>query len=91
MSLHLKSLAVIIVDRFMLTNVLTVVQIIVAVLLIASILLQSPETGLSPVFGGGGEMYRSKRNVEKFLVTSTVILSILLVILSISLLILPRA
>lgn len=70
----------------MLQNILTIAQIIVAVLLIASILLQAPEEGLSPVFGGGGEMYRSKRNVEKFLVISTVVLSILLVILSLVLL-----
>lgn len=70
----------------MLQNALTILQIIVAVLLIASILLQAPEEGLSPVFGGGGEMYRSKRNVEKFLVVSTIVLSIALVVLSIALL-----
>lgn len=70
----------------MLQDVLTVAQIVVAVLLIASILLQAPEEGLSPVFGGGGEMYRSKRNVEKFLVISTIVLSIVLVLLSITLL-----
>jgi len=70
----------------MLQNILTLAQIIVAVLLIASILLQAPEEGLSPVFGGGGEMYRSKRNVEKFLVISTIVLSIALVALSITLL-----
>ncbi len=70
----------------MIKTLLTAGQIVVAILLIASILLQAPEEGLSPVFGGGGEMYRSKRNVEKFLVVSTVILAILLVILSLALL-----
>ena len=74
----------------MLLNILSIGQIIVAVLLIASILLQSPETGLSPVFGGGGEMYRSRRNVEKFLVTGTIILATILVLLSVALLLLPR-
>jgi protein translocase SecG subunit len=73
----------------MLQTVLTAAQIIVAVLLIAVILLQAPESGLSPVFGGGGEMYRSKRNVEKFLVVSTIVLGSLLVIMSAALLILP--
>lgn len=68
------------------TTLLTILQIIISILLIASILLQAPEEGLSPVFGGGGEMYRSKRQVEKFLVTSTIILSIALVISSIALL-----
>lgn len=67
-------------------NVIIVAQIIVSLLLIGSILLQAPEGGLSPVFGGGGEMYRSKRNVEKFLIWSTIILSIILVVLSLLLL-----
>ncbi len=70
----------------MLQIILTVVQIIVAVLLIGAILLQSPEGGMSPVFGGGGEMYRSKRNVEKFLVIATIVLSVIMVLLSIGLL-----
>lgn len=70
----------------MIRTILTIAQTITAVLLIVSILLQAPEEGLSPVFGGGGEMYRSKRNVEKFLIYSTVILAILLVVLSLVLL-----
>ena len=70
----------------MLDTILTITQIVVSVLLIGSVLLQMPEGGMSPVFGGGGEMYRSKRNVEKFLGVSTVVLSVLLVILSLVLL-----
>lgn len=70
----------------MLANAITIAQIIVAVLLIVAILLQAPEQGISPVFGGGGEMYRSKRNVERFLVIATIILSVLLVVLSLALL-----
>lgn len=70
----------------MVQQILTIAQIIVAVLLIISILLQAPEEGLSPVFGGGGEMYRSKRNVEKFLVFTTISLAVLMVILSVALL-----
>ncbi len=73
----------------MLETIITGAQIIVSLLLVISILLQAPEGGLSPVFGGGGEMYRSRRNVEKFLVTATIILSVLLVILSV-LLLLPQ-
>lgn len=70
----------------MLHIIFTVLQLIVAILLIASVLLQAPEGGLSPVFGGGGEMYRSKRNVEKFLFIGTIVLSVLLLVLSILLL-----
>lgn len=73
----------------MLENIIIGVQIVVSILLVIAILLQAPEGGLSPVFGGGGEMYRSKRNVEKFLVGATITLSILLVILSV-LLLLPQ-
>lgn len=67
--------------------ILSIVFIIVAIFLIIAILLQAQGGGLSPVFGGGGEMYRSKRNVEKLLVILTVILAALLAILSIALLI----
>lgn len=73
----------------MFENIIIVAQIIVSVLLVISILLQAPEGGLSPVFGGGGEMYRSRRNVEKFLLTATIILSAVLAILSL-LLLLPQ-
>lgn len=73
----------------MLQNILIGGQIVVAILLVISILLQAPEGGLSPVFGGGGEMYRSRRNVEKFLVWATVVLAAILVVLSV-LLLLPQ-
>lgn len=66
--------------------ILQIIQIIVAVLLVLAILLQAQGGGLSPVFGGGGEMYRSKRNVERLLVILTVVFSILLAIFSIALL-----
>lgn len=67
-----------------------ILQIIVAVLLIGAILLQAQGGGLSPAFGGGGEMYRSKRNVEKFLVIATCVLAAVLAILSIVLLAFPQ-
>ena len=73
----------------MLENIIIGAQIVISILLVIAILLQAPEGGLSPVFGGGGEMYRSRRHIEKFLVTATIILSTILVILSI-LLLLPQ-
>lgn len=66
---------------------LTIIQVILAVFLIVAILLQSQGGGVSPVFGGGGEMYRSKRNIEKFLVIFTSIVAALLAGLSLFLLI----
>ena len=70
----------------MITNILNIAQIVVSILLIITILLQAPEGGLSPVFGGGGEMYRSRRNVEKLLMLATIILSVVLGLLSLALL-----
>jgi len=62
---------------------LTIVQIVVSMLLIACVLLQTQSGGISPVFGGGGEMYRSKRNAEKFLFIATSVLGAVLVLVSI--------
>lgn len=65
---------------------LSIIQIVLSVLLIVCVLLQSQGGGISPVFGGGGEMYRSKRNIEKFLFIATAVLGGLLVIVSVLLL-----
>lgn len=70
----------------MITNVLNIVQVVVSILLIVAIMLQAPEGGLSPVFGGGGEMFRSRRNVEKLLVVATIVLSVILAVVSLILL-----
>jgi protein translocase SecG subunit len=67
-------------------NILYILDIVISVLLIGSILLQSQGGGLSPVFGGGGEMYRSKQTIEKLLIIATSVLTVLLVIISIALL-----
>lgn len=69
---------------------LSILQIVIAVLLVAAILLQAPGSGLSPVFGGGGEAYRSKRSAQRFLVIATIALSAILVLLSVVLLVLQN-
>jgi len=66
--------------------IFTILQIVISVLLIAAVLLQTQGGGISPVFGGGGEMYRSKRNIEKFLFIATSVLAGLLVAISVLLL-----
>jgi len=70
--------------------VITILQIVVSVLLVAAVLLQAPGTGLSPVFGGGGESFRSKRSAQKFLLIATVALASILAILSLVLLYLQK-
>lgn len=58
---------------------LLIIQIVLAVLLMAAILLQHRGTSLGGAFGGGGEVYRSRRGAEKFLFYLTIILAILFV------------
>jgi len=66
---------------------LNILEVIISVLLVIVIILQMQGTGLSSSFGGSGEMFRSKRSIEKFLAYGTVVLMILFAIVSILLLI----
>jgi len=67
--------------------ILTILEAIVAVLLIAVILMQVSGSGLSASFGGSGETFRSRRSVEKLLVYLTVVLAIVFAVFSVLLLI----
>ena len=58
-------------------NLLLWGQVAVSVLLIAAILLQQKGVGLSSAFGGSGQIYRSRRGLEKTLFGATVALGIL--------------
>ena len=59
-------------------------QIIIAVLMITTILFQNRGTGLSGVFGGAGNVYRTKRGIEKTLFTATIVLAVLFFLVSIA-------
>jgi len=52
-------------------------QIIVSILLIGVILLQQKGTGLGASFGGSGQIYRSKRGLEKILFLATIVLAVI--------------
>lgn len=65
-------------------SVLLVIQIIVSLLLIATILLQARGTGLGSAWGGGGETYRSKRGVERVLFLTTIFLTVLFLALAVA-------
>ncbi len=58
-------------------NILAITQIILAILLTASILLQARGSGLGSAFGGEGNVYRTKRGVEKRLFQATIVFAIL--------------
>ena len=70
-------------------QVIFISQIVVSVLLILSILLQHRGAGLSAVFGGSGNIYRTKRGLEKGLFLATIILAILFVAIGVVNLALP--
>ncbi len=67
--------------------ILNIIEIITAVLLIALVLLQMQGSGLSSAFGGTGEIYRSKRSIEKLLMWATVVAAIVFAVVSMLLLI----
>lgn len=58
-------------------RIINIVELIVAVLLTISILLQNRGAGLSSTFGGDFGGYYSKRGFEKFLVRFSIVLAIL--------------
>lgn len=63
--------------------IIKISQIIVAILLMLSILLQNRGSGLGGVFGGGGGgVYLTKRGLEKKLFIATIVLSVIFVLLS---------
>lgn len=56
---------------------LKIFQIIFAILLMVSILLQQRGSGLGMAFGGQGNVYRSRRGIEKILFYATIVLAVL--------------
>ncbi len=58
-------------------NIINIIQIIVAALLIAAIVLQQRGASLGGAFGGGAESYHTKRGFEKVLFQTTIILAAL--------------
>jgi preprotein translocase subunit SecG len=65
-----------------LQNILLIAQITASVLLVISVLLQNRAEGLGSMFGGGGEIFRTKRGLEKFLYYLTIALVAILVVIS---------
>ena len=68
-------------------NILTIIMVVVAILLMATILLQQRGASLGGAFGGNSGVYRSRRGVEKLLYILTIIFAVIFVALSITFLI----
>lgn len=61
----------------------TIIQLIISLVLISLILLQAKGVGLGRAWGGGGEFYKSRRGVEKFIFNLTIFLGVLFMLSSI--------
>ncbi|MDO8512908.1 MAG: preprotein translocase subunit SecG [bacterium] len=68
-------------------HILIDTEIILAIVLIISILLQHQGTGLGGAFGGEGNFYRSRRGLEKVLFYFTIIIAILFALVALVLLV----
>lgn len=58
-------------------TIINVAQIIISLLLIAGILMQQRGGGLSGVFGGDGNIYRTRRGAERIVFIATIVLAVL--------------
>ena len=58
------------------STVLNIIEIVLAVLLTITILIQQRGVGLGAAFGGEGNVYRKKRGAEKMIFYFTVVLSV---------------
>lgn len=61
---------------------INILQVIIPALLVGAILLQVKGSGLSQSFGGGGESFRSKQSIEKYLIWITVGLAFFFALIS---------
>jgi len=64
-------------------ELLQIAQIVIAIAVASSILLQARGTGLSSTFGGESTAYRSRRGLERTLFRLTVVLIAVYVVISI--------
>lgn len=65
-----------------LQSVLTIVQVVLAILLMVSILVQSRSASLGEVFGGSSTFYGTRRGSEKSLFTITTVIAVLFVVIA---------
>lgn len=65
-------------------NILLILNIIVSILVIFFILVQGKGAGLGSAWGGGGELFQTRRGVEKFVYRLTIFFIILFFILSLA-------
>ncbi len=65
-----------------LQKILLIVEVVICAILVVAVLLQNRAEGLGKMFGGGGEVFRTKRGLEKVLYYATIVLIIALIAIS---------
>ncbi len=70
--------------------ILTIINMVIMVILIIMVSLQNKSSGLSNVFGGGGNIVQTRRGAEKWLFYATIVAGVLFVGLSIATLLLSK-
>jgi len=63
-------------------NILLIANMVSAILIIVFILIQGKGAGLGSAWGGGGEMFQTRRGVEKITLRLTVIMIVIFFIIS---------
>ncbi|OGH59813.1 MAG: preprotein translocase subunit SecG [Candidatus Magasanikbacteria bacterium RIFCSPHIGHO2_01_FULL_33_34] len=58
-------------------GILSVVQVVSAILLILVVLMQQKGAGLGATFGGSSNVYSSKRGLDNILYKTTIVVSII--------------
>ncbi|MFA5755048.1 MAG: preprotein translocase subunit SecG [Candidatus Paceibacterota bacterium] len=64
-------------------NNLLIAQSIISVLLVILILLQQRGTALGSAFGGGGEVYSTRRGIQKKLMYATIVLVVAFLVMAV--------
>ena len=72
------------------TLTLQIVMVVSAVLMIISVLLQQRGASLGAGFGGSGELYTTRRGLDKNLFEVTIFLAVAFVMSIVALLVLPN-
>jgi len=63
-------------------NVFLILNIIISIIIVVLILMQGRGAGLGSAWGGGSELFQTRRGVEKFTMTLTVALIAIFFIVS---------
>ena len=62
-------------------TILTIINIVVAIIIVFLILIQGKGAGLGSAWGGGGELFQTRRGIEKISLRLTILMLIIFFII----------